>query len=232
MLKKILNEVKKYEYKLDLIWFILFPIFNIVYIVANNMYKKGFDLTITVDKQLPLIPIFVLPYVYWYFFMIIGYFIISIENRKEYMRSLLGLFVGMWISYIIYFVFPTEIVRPVITEGGFLNFMIKTIYLSDRPFNCFPSLHVLGTYFVMRYTKKENDVYIYYYTEIMGFLIILSTLFIKQHFVLDIVISIAMVEIIRLFVRKISDETVERCLNLPYSIFNKVIKKYKELMLN
>lgn len=222
MLKRIINEIKKYEYKLDLIWFILFPLFNIVYILANHAYEKGFNLTIALDRKIPMIPIFVLPYVYWYMYMVVGYIIISINNRKEYMRSMLGLFLGMWTSYIIYFIFPTEIVRPTLLEGGFLNNIINIIYLSDRPFNCFPSLHVLGTYFVMRYTKKESNRYIYYYTQGVGFLIILSTLFIKQHFILDAVASIIMVEIINVIVRKISDERLEKCLRIPYSILEKI----------
>lgn len=69
MLKKIIYEVKKYEYKLDLVWFILFPLFNLVYILANHIYKKGFDLTIALDTQIPLVPIFVIPYVYWYIYI-------------------------------------------------------------------------------------------------------------------------------------------------------------------
>ena len=222
MLKKIIYEVKKYEYKLDLVWFILFPLFNLVYILANHIYKKGFDLTIALDTLIPLVPIFVIPYVYWYIYMIIGYFVISITNRKEYMRSMLGLFLGMWISYIIYFIFPTEIVRPTLVDNSFFNSIINIIYINDRPFNCFPSLHVLGTYFVMRYTKKDNNKYIYFYTKIVGVLIILSTIFIKQHFVLDVVAAIVLVEIINVIVRKISDEGLEKCLNIPYLILQRI----------
>lgn len=222
MLKRIIYEVKKYEYKLDLVWFILFPLFNLVYILANHIYNTGFDLTIALDTQIPLVPIFVIPYVYWYVYMIVGYFIISITNRKEYMRSILGLFSGMWISYIIYFIFPTEIVRPTLVDSSFLYSIINIIYSSDRPFNCFPSLHVLGTYFVMRYTKKDNNKYIYYYTRVVGSLIILSTIFIKQHFVLDIVAAIILVEIINIIVRKISDERLEKCLNMPYLILQRI----------
>ena len=224
MLKRIINEIKKYEYKLDLVWFILFPVFNIVYIVANNIYKEGFDLTIALDEKIPLIHIFVIPYVYWYLYMVIGYLMISLANRKEYMRSMLGIFLGMWISYIIYFVFPTEMVRPTITGDGILNNILRIIYAGDRPFNCFPSLHVMGTYFIMRYTKKSGNKYLYYYTQIVGILIILSTVFIKQHFILDAVGAIVMVELINIVVLRISDERIEKCLRLPYILFDKVTR--------
>lgn len=232
MLKKMISEIKKYEHKLDLIWFVLFPLFNIIYILANHAYEKGFDLSIALDRKIKLIPIFVVPYVYWYIYMIIGYIIILINNRREYMRVMLGLFLGMWTSYVIYFIFPTEIVRPTLVDSGFLNNLINIIYLSDRPFNCFPSLHVLGTYFVMRYTKKGNNRYIYYYTQGVGFLIILSTVFIKQHFILDAVASVIMVEIINIIVKKISDERLEKCLKIPYLILDKITqysRKFEDL---
>lgn len=232
MIKKILNEVKKYKYKLDLVWFILFPIFNVVYIIANNMYKQGHNLTIALDRQIPLIPIFIIPYVYWYLYMIIGYAVISVRNRQWYMKGLIGLFIGMWISYLIYFIFPTEIVRPVISEGGILNNLINIIYNSDRPFNCFPSLHVLGTYFVMKMTKKENNKGLFIYTQIVGVLIILSTLFIKQHYVLDVVVSIILVEVIMFFMNKVKNDNIDKILNLPYSALVTIKKKYKELQVN
>ena len=131
MLKRIIYEVKKYEYKLDLVWFILFPLFNLVYILANHIYKKGFDLTIALDTQIPLVPIFVIPYVYWYIYMIIGYFVISITNRKEYMRSMLGLFLGMWISYIIYFIFHNIIlyIFPIYIKYDKNSSILKKLFI-------------------------------------------------------------------------------------------------------
>ena len=143
---------------------------------------------------------------------------------------MLGLFLGMWISYIIYFIFPTEIVRPTLVDNSFFNSIINIIYISDRPFNCFPSLHVLGTYFVMRYTKKDNNKYIYFYTKIVGVLIILSTIFIKQHFVLDVVASIVLVEIINVIVKKVSDERLEKCLNVPYLILRRITSYSRKLV--
>lgn len=232
MLKIAINEFKKYKYKLDLLWLIVFILLQCIYFVSNNIYKDGFDLTISLDRQIPLISIFVFPYIFWYLYMIIGYILISLKDRKEFMRVLIGQFIGMLISYSIFFIFPTKISRPIISNEGILNTLINTIYLLDRPFNCFPSLHVLGTYFIMRYTKKNNNKYIYYYTQVVGVLIIFSTVFIKQHFVLDVITSIIMVEVINILIKRISDEKLEKLLKIPYlllkkitSFFNRFIKK-------
>lgn len=225
MLKRVINEVKKYEYKLDLLWLILFPMFNVIYFITNHIHKEGFDLTIALDRMIPFVPIFIIPYVYWYLYMIIGFLILSLNDRKKYMRCILGLYLGMFFSYTIYLIFPTEIVRPTVTGNGILNSIVKIIYSLDRPFNCFPSLHVLGTYFIMRYTKKENSKYVYYYTQVVGILIILSTIFIKQHFVLDAVASMLIVELINIIVKKISEENLEKYLKIPYEIVERLTHK-------
>ena len=61
----------------------------------------------------------------------------------------------MSICYIIYYVYPTQINRPIINNSNIFNFLVNIVYSADKPVNCFPSLHVLTTYFIMRYTKYK-----------------------------------------------------------------------------
>ena len=79
----------------------------------------------------------------------------------------------------------------------------------------------------MRYTKYKDSKKKFYYTEITGILIILSTLFIKQHFIADVISAIILGEVTILIVRKIDDSTIEKVLNLPYKIKNNIITKIK-----
>ena len=79
----------------------------------------------------------------------------------------------------------------------------------------------------MRYTKYKDSKKVFYYTQIIGVLIILSTVFIKQHFVIDIFISIVLCEIIMFFVNKIKLNILDRMLNFPYEIKEKIILKYR-----
>lgn len=163
---------------LDLVWFIIILIININYILASILAKKGHDLTIGLDNIIPFNSIFIIPYIYWYLYIIIGFIFILVNSRKDYIRIFISFFIGMSVCYIVYYLYPTEITRPTIENSNILNYLVNIIYSLDRPVNCFPSLHVLTTYFIMRYTKYKDSKKRFYYTQIVGILIILSTLFI------------------------------------------------------
>ena len=212
---------------LDLIWFIMIPIINVNYILASFLTKKGHDITVALDKVIPFKAIFIIPYVYWYVYIVIGFVFILINSRRDYMRLFISFFIGMSVCYAIYYVYPTEITRPIIQKGDLLNNLVNFIYSADKPVNCFPSLHVLTTYFIMRYTKYKNSKKKFYYTQIIGLLIILSTLFIKQHFVLEVIGGILLAEITILVVKKINDSKIEKMLDLPYKIKSIFERKFK-----
>ena len=210
---------------LDLIWFIMIPIINVNYILASILAKRGHDLTIELDNIIPFNSIFIIPYVYWYLYIVIGFIFILVNSRKDYIRVFISFFIGMSVCYIVYYLYPTEISRPTIINSNILNYLVNIIYSLDRPVNCFPSLHVLTTYFIMRYTKYKNSKKKFYYTEIVGVLIIISTLFIKQHFIADVISAIVLAEVIILLVRKIDDSKIEKLLDLPYKVKRSLINK-------
>ncbi|WP_347708642.1 phosphatase PAP2 family protein [Clostridium sp. D53t1_180928_C8] len=213
---------------LDLVWFIMIPIINVNYILASLLAKNGHDLTIALDKIIPFKSIFIIPYVYWYIYIIIGFLFILMNSRIDYMRLFISFLIGMCVCYAVYYIYPTEITRPIISNSNILNNLVNGIYLADKPVNCFPSLHVLTTYFIMRYTKYENSRKKFYYTQVIGILIILSTLFIKQHFVVDVIGGILLGEITILLVKKIDDYKIEKILNLPYIIKDIFLIKFKK----
>ena len=222
---KIKNNV---EIKIiDLVWLVIILIINVNYILASVLAKKGKDLTIELDNIIPFSSIFIIPYIYWYLYIVIGIIFILVDSRKDYIRTFISFFIGMSVCYIVYYLYPTQITRPIIENGNILNYLVNVIYSIDRPVNCFPSLHVLTTYFIMRYTKYKDSKKKFYYTEITGILIILSTLFIKQHFIADVISAIILGEITILIVIKIDDSTIEKVLNLPYKIKNNIITKIK-----
>ena len=211
-----LNTIKinnKVEIKvLDLIWFIFIPIINVNYYISSMLAKNTHDITGELDGIIKFNSIFIIPYMYWYIYVIVGFITILIKSREDYMRAFLSFFIGMSICYIIYYVYPTQINRPII---------------NNKPVNCFPSLHVLTTYFIMRYTKYKSGKKNFYYTEGVGILIILSTIFVKQHFVMDAIGAIILCEMVIFIVNKIKSEKIEIILNIPYEIRDKIKYKFK-----
>lgn len=213
-----LNELKW----IDLTWLIILPVININYIIASSLPEEGRNIALTLDKEIPFISAFIFPYIYWYVFILLGLVFILSKNRKIYLRALLSLYMGMCICYLFYYLYPVEISRPVVSNTTISNKLVRVIYENDRPFNCFPSIHVLSTYIIIRFTNIKDNKKWFYYTVITGVLIILSTLFIKQHFILDGIAAVILGEVVILISNKIKDKYIQRILGIPYKIFDKI----------
>lgn len=220
------------EKGIDLFWLLAIPIININYFLASITAKNTINLSTAVDDKIAFNSFFIIPYVYWYAYVVIGFILILKSDRSKYMRCLLATLVGMLTSYVFFYVFPTEISRPIVNDSNILNKLVNLIYYNDRPVNCFPSLHVLNTYLIMRYTKIDYSKKKYYYTQIVGILIILSTVYIKQHFVYDIIGAIIIAEMVISLINRIPNDKINLLLELPYNTLGKLnnvnLKQNKE----
>lgn len=220
---KYLNErlnLKEIKW-LDLSWLLILPIININYVLASSIATNGREISTLLDKKIPFISLFIIPYIYWYPYILLGLVFILSKNRNKYLRVLLSIYTGMIICYFFYYFFPVEIRRPYVADTNIFNKLVNMIYDSDRPVNCFPSIHVLNTYLIMRFTSRQDSKAWFHYTNIIGILIILSTIFIKQHYILDGLASILLSETIVLINKCISDKYFEKLLDIPYKIINR-----------
>jgi membrane-associated phospholipid phosphatase len=168
------------------------PLLNIIYQVLNHGERGARQLITAVDKQIPFLEIFVIPYLLWYAFIFLMFVYFAIFDRSTYYRTLLSFCAGMLVCYVIYFFFQTTVPRPELQGAGILTDMVRYVYNADEPFNCFPSIHVLSSYLMIiaiRHSKLwtiKKDLIV----SSIAYSIILSTLFIKQHVVLDIVAGV------------------------------------------
>ena len=203
-MKKIFERM----YPLTLI--IMIPLLNIVYVHLNNPLRPVHNLVTDIDRAIPFVKLFVIPYALWYPFILISLTYFCYKNRLTFYVSLFSIIIGMIISYIFYFLFQTTVPRPVLYGNDFLTNLVKFIYKNDSPYNCFPSIHVLTTYIVMKGISKEGikNKFVYLTAAVLGVLIIISTQFIKQHVMLDLLLAILMGDIMY----KIAEEYMERYL--------------------
>jgi membrane-associated phospholipid phosphatase len=168
------------------------PLLNIIYQVLNDGERGARQLITAVDHQIPFVEIFVVPYLLWYAFIFLMFVYFCIYDRAIYYRTLLSFCVGMLVCYVIYFFFQTTVPRPELMGTGILTNMVKYVYGADQPFNCFPSIHVLSSYLMIlgiRHSKLwtiKKDMIV----STFAYSIILSTLFVKQHVVLDVVAGV------------------------------------------
>lgn len=167
-------------------------IISMTYPILNQFRGDTNSVFTVVDKFIPFNKYFILPYVSWYVFMLIFSAVLCVLDKERYLKLIITLNIGMITCYIIYFFYPTYVPRPMITGTDFFSNMVLNLYAADNPYNCFPSIHVLNSVLIALYTCESDKVY--KSTKIICFiisgLIILSTMFIKQHYFADVAIAI------------------------------------------
>ncbi|NMI05004.1 phosphatase PAP2 family protein [Paenibacillus sp. SZ31] len=171
---------------LSLLWLAAVPILNIFYGVLNRPGDHVYSLATPLDSMIPFVPAFIIPYVLWYPFISGALIALAFKDKRTYFQTLIALCSGLVISYIFFALFQTAIERPNIqSEKGFLFTMVDYIYRNDQPYNCFPSIHVLTSYLILRGTRVFGRA-IWAMTSTLSVLIMMSTILVKQHVVVDI----------------------------------------------
>ncbi len=151
------------------------------------------------DDKIPFCPYFIIPYVLWYFFLIgtVIYFAVSCPSKKEYYQYLGTLGVGMTLFLLISYVYPNgQQLRPDLSNAGngvFIS-VVRFLYKIDTPTNIFPSMHVFNATAscVALYQNercRKNKIFTVSQL-ILGVSIVLSTMFLKQHSVADVMTAL------------------------------------------
>ncbi|TCZ77870.1 hypothetical protein E0485_10260 [Paenibacillus albiflavus] len=186
------NKSKWVKYK-PLLWMIAIPALNIIYGILNEHSSEVRMLITPLDRQIPFLPAFIIPYIVWYPFIALTLLFIFLKDVRVYFKTLLALCLGLLVSYVFYYYFQTTVPRPKVGEGGILNYLVQFIYAHDLPYNCFPSIHVLTSYLMMkgaRVLKRWGRLTV----QFIGIMIIASTLFVKQHVLADVGMAIIVAE--------------------------------------
>jgi membrane-associated phospholipid phosphatase len=184
--------LKKIPYLLVLL---VFPMLGGVYHLLNNRPQKAVVLITTVDQEIPFMPIFIIPYILWYGYIFCYLIYFCFKDTKIYLKTITLIVTGELICFGIYFFFQTYVPRPPVEGTGFLTILVQWIYAKDQPYNCFPSIHVLTTFAIMLASLHIKNKHILNTAciHIVGSLIIISTLFVKQHVIFDMISSMFLV---------------------------------------
>lgn len=191
-----MNKIKQYLLPLSLM--LIIPVLNIFYVILNNPGREVNHLVTYIDKATPLLKIFVVPYLIWYPFIIATMLYLCIKDRSVYFKTLLSYVLGLIFCYMTYLVFQTYVPRPVLVGDDLFTKLLQMVYNSDQPYNAFPSIHVLSSFLMIKAMSVSkvrnwlNQTIIYF----SSMTIIFSTLFVKQHVILDVISGILVAEVI------------------------------------
>ncbi len=157
---------------------------------------------LALDRAIPLLPAWSLVYGCLYFFLIV--LPVFVVRQDEQIRRTVFAYLFIWITaYVCFLLYPTSAPRPATILGDdFAVVSLRALYGADPPYNCFPSLHVAHS-FVSALACFRIHRSVGVFTLFCASLVGLSTLFTKQHYVLDVLAGIVLAAIAyALFFRK------------------------------
>lgn len=192
-MKKItVSSFKPFAYMLALI--LISPLYE----VLNKSTENAFIITTVVDDWIPFIKEFIIPYLLWfpYLYGVLIYYFFA--DRIQYYITMSCIIVGKLVCFIIYYFWQTTVPRPAVTGNDIFSQLVRYIYETDQPVNCFPSIHVFTTFVIMlaAYKRKEEHKWEFTLLSIAGTLIIVSTVFTKQHAILDVISGMAVASVL------------------------------------
>ncbi len=146
-----------------------------------------------IDDLIPFCELFVIPYFLWFGFVAAAGIYLFFTNVKDFYRFAGFLIIGMTIFLIISFLWPNgHMLRPATFERNniFVD-MVRGLYDTDTSTNIFPSIHVynsLGVWIALSHNQAlKKKTWIQIGTAVLAILIVLSTMFLKQHSFPDVV---------------------------------------------
>ena len=148
------------------------------------------DLTLGLDRMIPVATVFVWPYELCYLFPFLPLFLLKDWHRFN--RAILAVILANLTAYIVYFVLPISYPRP---ELGTSLADVVLRWEQDFDFkpgaNKLPSLHVAFAWLVFIICRKQGLKKLAQALILAGaMLITVSTLFTKQHILLDVVFGV------------------------------------------
>lgn len=184
--------LKKYSHT----WII--PIYGILYLMAFRYVEqrpvRPHIIHMKLDDYIPFCEYFIIPYLLWFVFIAVTlfYFAFINTNKKDYWQLILTLGTGMTLFIIISLFYPNgQDLRPALTGDGVFIQMVKNLYQLDTPTNVFPSIHVFNSVacciaVVQHEPFKKHKCFLTGVVMLTA-LIIMSTVFLKQHTLLDVI---------------------------------------------
>jgi membrane-associated phospholipid phosphatase len=144
------------------------------------------------DAHIPFIEYFIVPYLLWFAYIgVTGVYFLFWE-KKSFCRLMYYGMIGMTLFIVASYLYPNGLeIRPdtFVRDNIFVT-LTQWIYKIDTATNVFPSIHVFNSVGVNvaihRSKRLEGHVWIQRMSSVLMTLIILSTVFVKQHSLVDV----------------------------------------------
>lgn len=210
---------KKYNHALVFLYGLIYMPW---FMYLEKHVTKGFFLIHSpLDDYIPFVEYFVIPYLLWFVFIAAGSFYLFFTDKKEFLRMAAFLIAGMTIFLIICTVYPNGLnLRPAeFPRENLFTDLVRHVYSVDTPTNVLPSMHVFNSIGLCigltRTESLKNYPRIRLGIQLFTLSIILSTVFLKQHSVTDVIAGVVLSGVLYQFIYVRERKRAHRLLHQP-----------------
>ncbi len=185
--------LKKYRHGLPITIFSI--LYLIVFFCLEQRNVRSYHVIDTLfDSYIPFCEYFIVPYLLWFPYMIgtVLYFIFKNEHNYECYQLSFNMMMGMTIFVIVSYIYPNMLdLRPTeFVHDNFFTALVASLYRTDTPTNVLPSIHVfnsLAIHMAISHSQRlKPHKGLCRASLLLTILIILSTMFLKQHSLIDV----------------------------------------------
>ena len=200
-----INEPRFSHLKLLLGWLGYFAL----YFLTENLIpaEKCRPVHCALDDIIPFCEYFVIPYVLWYVLIVVSLLYFLLYNVESFKKLQTYIIITQVAAMLIYILFPNrQDLRPdILTSDNFCTDIIMLLYSFDTNTGVCPSLHCAYSIGIASVWLKEKDVSVLLRAGIAVFcaVICVSTMFIKQHSVLDFLAALPICLLAEILVFKV-----------------------------
>jgi membrane-associated phospholipid phosphatase len=219
MIKKVEKLIHLFRTHREIWWIIIYTAIYMggFQIMENARHVHYHVIHTWLDDQIPFCEYFIIPYVIWFGFnlAVVGWFVLHAQ-KHEYYRLITALMLGMTAFLIVSVVYPNRLeLRPYYVDTGNLcGKLVALLYQSDTSTNVLPSIHVYNTVVLCHAINTcgalRRRIGVLVSCNILGVLIILSTMFLKQHSVIDVSLGLVMGMLLQIVSDRIFETEEER----------------------
>ena len=172
-------------------------VFGVFFFVVERVWirKDYYPIYCPLDDAIPFCEYFLVPYLFWFVFLVGIHIYTLLYDTESFKRLMKFIIISYSMAMLIYILFPNcQELRPVVFErDNIFTRFIEGFYQFDTNTNVCPSIHVIGSVAVMLcawHSKHFSTVGWRITFSMVALLISVSTVFLKQHSVLDILAAI------------------------------------------
>ena len=201
-IKDFFKEVSNKEFLIPIL--ILMVGQSVTFYLFKLFLTNYHTVPIPLDGKIPFIPEFIYIYDLFYPFVFVGLYYVFLKDKKVYRNGVFSGIIAYLIADIIFIVYPTIMIRPDLTDvsmDSLTRLFMTVTYSGDNPAsNCLPSIHCVFCFQVIWSILSCKDISCgkKVWITILALLISFSTLFVKQHYIYDVILAAIMVIIINI----------------------------------